>query len=453
MNKKWISEPEIVDFANILVFNAPKIKIDYTKHFQILINIDELIVNQNICLLIYRLYCFDKVRHSNHQVKNKLVLYFQGKQSICDNLLLRILKSIESQLNESWCSEINVWTLRNSSLLSEQMFIDENLPLIVKGETGQELTLDIRVILETVKKVKIGMQFKFPPDDASYHEWQKSLCEYTLYYENPSIYNDDFLMFVLISCPEIFKEDGTINLKLLVESGGLSFMICCSASPISDLSRSASTVVHSVLSFIDREEAPSYRENTTISILLSKIRFYFLENPIKEIAPSVFIFLGQLLLVLINPGHHLYERAVDYLLAGPGLRQEIPMIKYIMNTASKDSYRDIQWGLETLINALNTKYDLNLYEKSGIYEWVMTLSLSPYFKKSVIKSQIEQLLEKTTMVPGGSFALMTRHAGLAWNSSSPHTPRHNKEQKLCYLFTAPKEKINGWTDHTLNDIF
>jgi Nucleolar pre-ribosomal-associated protein 1 len=453
LDNKWISEPAIVGLANALIFTGSKIKVDYTKHFQILINIDGLKITREISLLLYRLFCFDKSRHSNRQVIDKLVLFFQGRRSFCDALLLRMLKFIETHLNGSWCNGIDVWTLRNSSLASEQVYMDENLPLIVKGETGQELTLDIRVILQTVKKGKNGISFEPPIDDAPLDDWEKFLLAYRTYHEDTTIYDEEFLIFALVSCQEIYREDGNINLKLFVESGGLSFAICSLASEVPDISRAASTIILSVTSFLSTPEVPAYRENTIICILLSKILLHANEYPEKALAPSIFIFISQLLLVLINPGHHLYERAVDYVLAGPGLRQELPMIKSIMNSDSKDSFKDIQWGLETLTNALNTKTDLYLYENFGIFEWVMTLSLSPYFEKSKIKLRIVDFLTKTAEVTGGSSALLTRHAGLVWNASSVEEDRQKREQQLRYLFTTPRDKISEWTDHTLHDIF
>lgn len=452
MSPKWISEIEIVDLVIALIFTAKNGSLEYTRHLQILLNIEDLKINDRICLLLYKLFCFDKSKHSNQQIRDKVILMFQGRRSVSDLLLLRILKEIESHLGDSWCNGINVWTLGNSSLASEQRYVDNNVPLIVQSDEGFELSLDIRLIHQTLKKGGSPGIFVPPGDKGSQEEWITYLSKYRKYYADEEVYSDEFLLFALVSCPEIYRPDGSINLKVFVECGGLSFILGCLASDVDEIFKAASSVVLSVLTYLSGDKVPYYRENTIIRLLLSKIHLYNDEDRKVRLPPCVFIFLGHLLLVLTNPGHHLYEKTVDYLLDGPGLREEIPVIKYIISSDSKDSFKDIQWGLDVLATALNSKRDLFLYEKFQVFEWAMTLTLSPFFDKSSVKDKVARLIARADEVSGGSLSLITRHATLAW-SVSTETSIQNKEQKLRYLFTAPRDRLEEWTDGVFHDIY
>jgi hypothetical protein len=439
---RWINVSEVVRLLLILVFCGDKTSMEHTKHLQMIINQD-VVVTDALSLLIWKLYLLEPVAHSNLHIQDRVLLLCRGTNYPRDVLLLDIAKHIEQVLGTSWTNRVFSWQFQTATRSAEEY---EEQPVFTNTKDGFEVSLDSDMIKRSVRAFNPQTTFKL--------EFTHDVDDCLKYMErspHTDGYNYEFLLMSLTSSQEIFRENGSIDVKQFVQSNGLSFVICCLAAD-EYLSLAAKSVIGGVAQFLSNPESvSSYREGSAIRIFLMKVLMFFAQGEgekTRYLLPCVCKAMALTLPILANPGHFLHEKATDFILSGPGLRvAEIPMFRSISTTHSDNAVRELQWLLDSLTCALCVGRDATFYSQRGLFEWALSLrELCPEMSTAV-----SSLIAKAQEVSGGSMSLITSNAGLSWISKELSQDKQETTRKLGVRFvvTSDKARLDQWADGSI----
>jgi nucleolar pre-ribosomal-associated protein 1 len=476
---KWVNADEVLALIAALVFN-PSVKnraggLEHNKHFQILINHNALTsVKVSAALLIWKLYMMDPASNSNNSTLMRLLSLYNGSNLPEDNILLEVIKQVEAGMGSGWSNQIFSWNIKsiNDSTSAQPIDFQGRHPMFNSTRDGFEVTIEVAKIRNSIKTFRPDLCLELL-NDQRLQSCLNKINEFVALYGDlsslESSYNCEFLLMVLVNCPDFFRGNGTVNVKLLVDTFGLGFVLCCLGSRQLAISRASLDIIATVVHHISltetengadqKEESTStvglYKERSAIRILLSKILTLIshLEDD-AQFLPCNAIILGMLAQVVSNPGHFLYPKVMDFLLSGPTLHSgEIPMYRLFSQPDSSEiAVKELQWGLEALTSGLTTHDEVSLYLRRGVFDWAMTMSMSPWANS--IKPHIRALLLKAQEVQGGSIGLVTRNAGLAWAENELFSEKisNKKDQKhfagklgLRFMAASDKNKLCQWT--------
>lgn len=417
-------------------------------------------MSATLALLIWKLYMLDPKSHSTEKIQDKVLVKCRGSTAAQDVILLDIVKRIEARLNTSWVNRVFTWTFVN----------DSTAKLFTQMDEGISVNVDMQTIKQSVKRFNTSTLSLEP--SMSISQCENAVDEYTTLlppYGTTVSYDAEFLLMSLTSSPELFKDNGVIDIKLFVESGSLAFVIACFAHPV--LSQAARTIISTVWCYFtqhyehvltndnnnnNEEEnvhAITYRERLTVRTLLAKLQpsVGVDDDNNNNLTPCIYTIIAQLIPVLTNPGHFMYPRAIDWLLSGPGILDDLPMYKQISSNSpveQDDAHlhsRQVVWLIEAFADCCLTPQGLQLMLKRGVVEWVLTLSNSLY-SSSHLKNKVKYLIARLQETPHGAVALTTRHAGLSWCER-----RGDKKLQLRMVFAGSKERIGEWVGDSGSD--
>lgn len=502
----------IISVLNMIASFIPPARIpgknvEFTKLLQIILNHSSLLnlmeldksssnstgTGVTLAYIIYTLFNVDVTKHSNKGVQDKILALCMGTQRPQDMMLIEILRKIESRTSASFANSVYSWVFSataadafeqqtKKSGLGEEY--DDTLlndapttkitQMFASSRDGFEATIDSYLIKNTVRNFDCTVPF-FPYANAlssnrdySFEQKLAFLNEYAKLLRSEYTYDPEFLL-LLLSSSNIVREGKVTDLKTLVETGGLGFIICCLSYPSSvssslqdssqklsaenGISKIAFGFLHACLASI---KDSTYREEDLLRVFLSKILFFYEETTedgevpsAKSLPTSVSVFLAKLLDVAANPGHFLYLQAInDYILAGHSIRPtELPLYKSLSTASKTDDGgmgsgdlqgKELVWLADTLLAGLVTLNDLNLYLKAGVFEWIFNLTStiplaaqqsqgddrhskfqSSYYvaNHNALRSSARQLVHRAQEISGGSTALLTRSGLLAWIQS------------------------------------
>lgn len=447
----WIDFPDIVEFLTILVFSGGD-SVECTKHLQILLS-QKLQIGSNeiVSLLLWKLYMGNPKAHSTVTIQESILLLCGGTNAPHDSILLDIIKRIEGYRNISWASRVITWTFRAPSAANAVSNIDdyELLPLFNNTNHGIEVTLDVQTIKNSVRNYSPDAVYELPGlenghKNLSFNECLESIKEFkkTVVDGVKKCYDMEFLLMTMVNVPDIFRDHTSLDIKLFVETWGLSFVICCLSSKFSDV---AKTVIEAVLQTKDT----SYKERDAVKLLLGKLMTSFYND--EAIPPCICIIMAMLLPIATNPGHFMFPKVAKFLLSGPELHYRYLPMHNLVTEPTEDSTREISWYLDLLTCSLTTRFDLLFMIRLRVFEWFLNLS-------GVSSSlAVNDFIKKAQEVPGGAYNLITRNGALSWseiefNEAKIQYKSEITKLNLRYVFAADRKKLDKWVDNDVGGL-
>lgn len=430
---KWSSVQVVADLVTALVFTG-EAQVESTKLLQVILS-GEVPNIRSVILLIWKLFCSNIPEHSTDPIEDRILELCNCTNNSSDSLLLDILKKIESRNSRPWVNKTYAWTFRPISTMAD----DYELNTLTKTKHGFEVTLDIATIRHTVRTFNPEAVFEIPEGTMKRSlELMKNFDQ--IFTTEKAQYNMEFLQMALVACPDIVKTNDdklSIDTKVLVESYGLSAIICALGCP---------TYAQASLRIIDAiaaNENDAYRERDVVRLVLGKLQ----SSREVQLSPCVYIQLALLVPIACNPGHFLYLKATHYLLSGPSLIDDVPLFKEITMPASGTSIsREISWFLDFLTCGLATTRDVKLYLKKGVFEWALNLATGV---DSVVHSA-RMLIWKAQEIPGGSLSLLTRAGGLSWSENQAESRNLGAKLGLRFVQTIEdRERVEEWMNNDL----
>ncbi|CAN6649479.1 nucleolar pre-ribosomal-associated protein 1 [Trichomonascus vanleenenianus] len=461
---KLVSDTEyqtgLVEMLLAISFSDAKSKLEYTRLFQILLNHEQLPREHPVALLLWNLYYRDSRAHSTQVIQDGLLKLYRGTASMRDRLLLDMIRSIEAHTNTSWVNRVSQWTFiasdvdREYALDNYADLAGSRVGLVRESKEGFEVFIDTVMVKNTIDAFS-PFAVPFPVvRGASLRDCQAQINIYNKCIPGgSSVYDAEFLLMSLIANPAVFRDNGEIDLKLIIDTNSLPFVVCCLGSEA--LYPVASKILGAIASYMvnaGEEEKLGYRDRSALRLFVFKMLNILeeLKTEGHKMSNAHFIFLANVLMVACNPGHFLHSKVADYLLSGPTVRvDDIPLFKSITSSSEETLYREVAWLLDSLISGLATEEDVRLYTRKGVFEWAMNLLNSQLGKKSGLGSRIERLMHQAQETPSGSVNLITRNGVLAWAEMQFSLRKGAlpwSKMELGFLATDNTDKVNAWVN-------
>lgn len=457
--QRFINVESVQYLVAALVFKASVRDIEAAKLAQMMLHQEALKeVNDVQALILWKLFSFDRKGLATQDSMRQVLAWFGGEKNPKDMILMDILKLIESESGFAWTNLVFSWVFRPIGFQDEY----EKSPLFEKTRGGFDVTIDCNLIRDAVKT--------FDPDatsltlDGSLHSALKSCTDFRRLFGDRA-YADEFLLMTLISCSEIFRPQGVIDVKLLVESHGLGYVLRALSSHNENYRTVAKTVLTAVYNYLapsDKEQEQEekqkqkqeqeqesrevrssesgYKERLSVRILIGKVLSFSEE---QTLLPCYAFLLASILQVLARPNHFLHDKATEFLMSGPSLLpSEIPLFKAISRSTSETANRESLWLVQCLRFGLAAPEDVDFYFKRGIFEWAMVLNNLP--RSTGLKEHVQKLIARCQELSKGSVSLITRNGALSWVDSLPDGDMRSK-LGLRFAYTVDKEKLESWT--------
>jgi len=478
-HKQWVNNKNLLKYCVLLISAGDKDSaIEGLKLLQIFTN-NELIELSNLTgdeeskyyssLILYKLISLDlKTASTNVSgLLEQLLTYYQGSLRPSDLFIKVILSDLESVMGKSWCILVDTWVY-----LQEFSYEQDYSPLISKGEKDTVLTLDKKVVEESVENFDPEMyhsifSLKNISDYEEFYNTRILLCKRASVDPDRIIYDPEVFNLLLLSNPELFKDDDTIEVKNIVESGILQYVVLSLTIDEASCNRIALTILNAIYTSLsddiellenkkEGEKLPRkvypFKDRYLFKLYLGKILASFLN--FGEDRPSSFIIgvISQFVPVLADPTHPVFEKAYRYLLIGPWfVSTEIPLFKSISllkldeyHKLSVDEqklyYDQLTWLLTSYRYSMTLDDDnLRMLSLSGFFPWIMNLMNSPYISSS-IHLQIQEFISKVLRLTTTNENLVTRHGILSWLEALQYTLRKesgkNTEEDLVNKFNS-----------------
>lgn len=246
----------------------------------------------------------------------------------------------------------------------------------------------------------------------------------------------------------------TLDIELEIETNRLPKLILCTSSPDEEIRLQTFQLLQSIAYTIDTSS--SYEGKSQIFLLLGElietIRHFGLSQPPPALIPEL---TNTLLHVLVDPTHKLYTKVNKFLLHSPvwTLKRTIAywLEKILMREPDDDEPQafqvEVTWLLTLLLNSLRSEVDVDLYRRSGLWEQILSLYVSPTLTKEV-RSLILAISWKGCDIPGGADILWTRFGLYSWLYGMLTVDKENEmelrmvQDKLVQ--SCDQEMIRSW---------
>lgn len=246
----------------------------------------------------------------------------------------------------------------------------------------------------------------------------------------------------------------TLDIELEVQTHRLPKLILCASSSDEEIRLQAFQLLQSIAYTVDT--STTYEGKSQIYLLLGEmietIRQYGLSQPPPTLIPEL---TNALLYVLVEPAHEMYAKVNKFLLHSPVWtpRRTITywLEKILLREPDTDEphafLTEVQWLLTWLLNSLRNELDMDLYRRSGLWERIMSLYVSPTMSKEA-KILILAMLWKGCEVPGGADMLWTRFGVYNWLESMIVVDAENKRElqmvQKKMVDSCDREMIGTW---------
>lgn len=442
---KWIRFEPALEFCSVLLACLdPKVKIDSKKLLQILINNEDIPLNKKkmngatervdflTVIIIWKLFNLDVSSNSTLSIRDQLLQFYTGSTSASDLLVLNILESIESKLGSSWIDSVFSWDLIEGLSEDDEKLVG-SVQLIEKKKEGFLISLNKRFISNGLANYQIA---KLPPPKpkARWVEIEQYFTGATAMKKQRSdgmYYDPMFLTLLIINNEELVKlttvEDSSdlvtkINVKKLIDFDLLQTLILNLSSTDENLFQITLKILSAAQSSLDDKtssDSAAFKDSLFVKLYLTKILYTFHTAPETPRTPLTFHLIAQILPILNDPAHNLYEKAYRWVTKSPQLHpNDIPLYVDITSFNPKDPtethdvyYKNISWLLENVIQGLQTEEDFKLIRSRGFIEWALNLQNSPYVPMK-LKYQLIEFLSNITELESGTAVLISRYAGL-----------------------------------------
>lgn len=455
---------------------SSKNKIDFQKLFQIALasstcldglpNEKDASLRYYSALIIYILYNFDHLKLSNVINLKTVLEKYQGLNR-CEDLLLKfVLQKMEAKVSMSWIASVSNWEFSDELHNNESDLVGMD-KLITKKNEQLTVSLNKGVIQNSLNCMELSLP-KFGNGVEFWHQIETLERENLLISTGHLAYDCEFLYMIILNNDELLKytkhEDSSVTysfkIRNLIDTGVLQFIIA-NLSTIKYLPI-ARIILNKILTSIDDEINAHFKDKNIFKAYLSSVCFTLQQQ--QEIPKLVWFVYSQLVPILANPGHFLYELSFRYVLAHPSLNKwDIPLYNSITHPTESTEwfYRELNWIIEQITNGLSSTLDLTLLTKNVI-ESVLNLINSKTLNMK-LRVSILKFIYRIQGVDQGSDLLITRFGVLSYlemmskelgdSSVFDEQLKVNIMQILSRfeVSVGESERVKDWTSGRFND--
>lgn len=426
LNSKWSKEQEYLKYIVKLITIAPKQKIEFEKLFQISLNLNNLKnfpTDENIqmryysSVILYLLFNFDHLKLSNLKNLELLLDNYLGTNRAEDLFIKSILIKIESKVSISWLTKVINWEFLEELIGNDIDLVGQER--LIKNSNGNlTICLNKGFVKNSLTETPLELPV-FNKGTRMFDQLENFYQVSSLIPVNSLSYDFEFLLMIVLNNEELLRyskdEEGvpsyTFNIKNLIETGILQFIIITLSSSDTKIQSVSKVILNKILESVDLDV--SFKDKNVYKVYLASTLFTLSKN---QVMPHLVWYMwSQLVPILSNPGHFLYEKTFRYVLSTPYLKHyEIPL--YNLITAPKDNdnewyYRELNWLIENITSGIITQDDMSVLKNASILENFLNLMNSKYANIK-LKTSILKLLYKITKIDQGSDLLITRFGAL-----------------------------------------
>lgn len=233
-------------------------------------------------------------------------------------------------------------------------------------------------------------------------------------------YDDEFIMMLIVN--------EELEFKKLIDTSLLQFIVVNLESP----------VLYQLLSTIySKVESNLYKVLIGNILCITK-------------SPLLLSFYLNMIPILSNVSHPLYDKLTKYILSSSRISYEIPMFKLISNPTESDLYyNQVSWFMQTL-NSINNIEDLKLLHKLKIIEWVLNL-VNNKFMNLNLQAQITSFILKIIKI-GGSESLIKSYGLLSWiEMNADRIDKVNYEKLSMSIKIVTNKRSFDWGHNDLDN--
>lgn len=410
-SKNWINESIYLKHVSSLINSK---SIQYEKLIQIFINNEHNALNKlpnlnnessrfESGLIIHKLFNLNITKNSSEILLENLLLFYLGSTRKEDYLIKSILVSIEDNISKTWINKITNWDFQDE-LSSNDIELVGQEKLFIKDKSNFIISINKNFIMNSIKHFNSPSSYDY----------------------NDTIYDSEFLLMIIINNEEFLSEvvDETdnnnkikFNLKKLIDSNLLQFLIVNLSNANEYITNIVKVIIQGLLKSINDQD---FKDKNIFQVYLCNI-INTLRNPQYNHNNLIIWYnYSNIISILNNPGHFLYEKVFRYVLSNP-IINEIPLYKDIINPSLEDEssgtindqyYRQVNWLVDSLIDGAKTEKDLNIIKSKKIIEWIMNLYNSLYVPDN-IKQNILRFIYTIQFINNGSDLLITRFSILS----------------------------------------
>ncbi|KAK9469387.1 hypothetical protein V1512DRAFT_269019 [Lipomyces arxii] len=335
--------------------------------------------------IIHTLYFCDSNAHKDPHIASQLVMLYDGTTSESQQLLLQVLYWMDAV--------VNLNSALNATLYSFKQDTHQNSGFLVSRLANElELSFSGRRFGSSIKYIPLLLKFDITPIsspdrlDANFDKRSVPLA-YDPWFALPAIMDMSLRQLM--------------DLKQLATNHCIGYVIMCLSG-----SGQVYTMARQVLlQLITMAETSRYRERDLLRLLLYKVHYlcedFEVAGQSGKIPHAVRAALANLVSVVINPGHFLFEQAIRYITQAPFIKladtpqqMEIPLYRTLIPSTDYNNYvKETNWMINVLLMGLLSDEDVAMYERQFVFETVQTVAGSAYAAKST-KKLVDELLVK-----------------------------------------------------------
>lgn len=442
-HKKWIKKSLYLEFSNSIIMTGLRNIIKYDRLIQIFINneentlnllptIDNSRVRFQSALLLHNIFNIAPKSISTSSFMERVILFYLGSSRAEDLLLKSVLKSCEANLTQNWMNKITNWEFVEELKENDLEIVGEER-LILKEKSNYTVSINKNFVKNSITSV-VPKATHIPESLAKIFDkntdikrLEEELNEFygnnVLYidqsYQN-TVYDSEFILMLIIHNDELVKfskeasEENRVkyDIKNLIDSHLLQLIVFNISKP--NEGRIASILLSSILNSLTDYD---FKDKNIFKIYICNILNTIRKKDL-EITSLIWQLYSNLIPILANPGHFLYEKTFRYVLSHPIIKaNELPLFSEII-LSKKDKlefdtndtyYKELTWLLESLVHGIQDINDLNVIKFKGVLEWMLNLLNSPYLTNKT-KSLIMSVLYVIQNIDQGSDLLISRFA-------------------------------------------
>lgn len=416
-NKYLVLDLEVLKYTNTIIVSK---SIEFEKFLQIFVNNEQNILyklpsEDNKLLriesssIIDKFFSLNPKKNSTEILLSKILNFYLGSIRADDVVLKSILKTIEKNISKTWISKVSNWDFSNEITQDELELVGDQPRLIINDKSTYVVSINKNFILNSIK---------------FFNHTNSNLMSYNY---SDTIYDSEFLILLIINNEELFREHTDednnlkvkINLKQLIDSNLLQFLIINLSNSNADIANVVKILINGILKSIDQNQ--DFKDINIFKVYLSNV-INTLRRPQNNSDYTIIWYnYSALISILINPGHFLYDKTVRYVLSNPVIN-DIPLYNEIVLPMIEDEttesihdqfYRQVNWLIHNLTYGSKTPGDIKLIKSKKIIEWVMNLFNSKYTNFVTKQAILKFIYVIQEINQEGSDLLITRFSILA----------------------------------------
>ncbi|KAK9367040.1 ribosome 60S biogenesis N-terminal-domain-containing protein [Lipomyces kononenkoae] len=406
---RWANKEEVMNFAFSLMFTASKPgDLEYVKFLQMIAESGQKYLSDSpttepsslsitrACMVHY-LYFLNPQSHVDAFVATRLMMLYSGTCGPADRLLLSVFHTMDTLMNLS--ASVKIASYRFTYDVNMQMTFCDQVA------QGLEFVLSGKTFGNSIKHMS-NENFQYSSAHAKSVSAYMDHCNTAKCATNPyAVYDPLFMLPVIMD----IASRGLVDAKLLTENHCIGYVINCLGKGGSVCEMARRTLIQLIKLF----ENSRYKERDMICLLLYNLHYLVEEFEKSQAAssadkatpmhipPIIATVYANLIPVLANPGHFLYESAIRYLTEAPvpklleSTKQlDIPLYRVLLPSGDVDGYsRATNWMLNVLVMALKSKEDAIIYERKYVFEIAQTIETNAFVADST-KKLVKELLDR-----------------------------------------------------------